>query len=176
MGESNKSEQPKKALTKRQRAFLAAYAQLGNITGAAEAANTARTQHYEWMRSSVTYCECFAQAEEEAADRLEAEARRRAVDGVEEPVFQGGKQVGTIRKYSDNLLMFLAKGARPQKFKDRHEHTGANNGPIKTELGINLSLLSDADIAKELQKLELLNAGGNGEETTAIEGTENSTL
>ncbi len=172
MADGNEIQQHKKALNKRQKAFLAAYAQCGNITGAAEAANLNRSSHYDWMRDNVTYCMAFAQAEEEAADRLEHEARRRAIEGIEEPVYQGGKLVGTVKKYSDTLLMFLAKGARPQKFKDRHEHTGANNGPIKTELGINLSLLSDADIAKELQKLEELNEGGDGEETIAIEGAE----
>ena len=46
---------------------------------------------------------------------LEDEARRRAVDGVDEPVFQQGKQVGTIRKHSDTLLIFLLKGIRPQE-------------------------------------------------------------
>jgi hypothetical protein len=33
-------------------------------------------------------------------------------------VFQGGKQVGTVRKYSDTLLMFLLKGIRPQKWRE----------------------------------------------------------
>jgi hypothetical protein len=33
----------------------------------------------------------------------------RAIVGVEEPVFQGGVQVGTIRRYSDRLLGMLAR-------------------------------------------------------------------
>ena len=49
----------------------------------------------------------------------EVEARRRAVEGVEEPVgwFQGTPG-GTVRKYSDTLLIFLLKGARPHKYRD----------------------------------------------------------
>jgi hypothetical protein len=37
----------------------------------------------------------------------------RAVEGVERPVFQRGQQVGTIREYSDRLLMFMLKARRP---------------------------------------------------------------
>jgi hypothetical protein len=41
---------------------------------------------------------------------LEAEARRRAVQGWDEPVFHQGRKVGTIRKYSDRMLEILLKG------------------------------------------------------------------
>ena len=43
-----------------------------------------------------------------------------------------GSQVGTVRRYSDTLLIFLLKGRRPEKFKDRVAHGGdANAPPIK---------------------------------------------
>ncbi len=41
---------------------------------------------------------------------------RRAVDGVDEPVYQGGKKVGSITRYSDTLLIFLLKANR-DKFR-----------------------------------------------------------
>ena len=51
---------------------------------------------------------------------LEREARRRAVEGVEEPVgFYKGEPSAYVRKYSDTLLIFLMKGARPDKYRDR---------------------------------------------------------
>jgi len=53
---------------------------------------------------------------EEGHDMLEEEARRRAVEGVEKPVFFNGVQVGAVREYSDPLLMFLLKGCKPKKF------------------------------------------------------------
>ena len=53
------------------------------------------------------------------ADTLEDEAVRRAKDGVEKPVYQGGKLVGHVQEYSDTLLIFLLKGARPEKYRDR---------------------------------------------------------
>lgn len=126
---------------RKKRAFLAAYARLGNVTQAATAAGIDRSTHYAWLREEGpegdAYRAAFAQAEEEAADWLEAEARRRAVEGVEEPVYQGGKKVGTVRRYSDTLLIFLLKGARPDKYADRHkaELTGANGAPFYVVVG-----------------------------------------
>ncbi|HEX2275207.1 MAG TPA: hypothetical protein VHG90_15170, partial [Acidimicrobiales bacterium] len=43
-----------------------------------------------------------------------AEARRRALHGVEEDVYHDGRVVGTRRVYSDALLMFLlSRGPSP---------------------------------------------------------------
>jgi hypothetical protein len=103
--------------------FLAAFRKCGNITAAAEKAGLAdRRQHYRWLKSDARYAAAFAEAEEEAVDALELEARRRAQIGWDEPVYHGGKPVGSIRRYSDSLLMFLLKAARPEKYRERHDH------------------------------------------------------
>lgn len=72
------------------------------------------------------------EAIEQGSDILEAEAWRRAVEGVEEPVYQGGKEVGRIQRYSDTLMVLLLKGHKPQKFRERisSEVSGPNGGPI----------------------------------------------
>ena len=108
-------------LTVKQRAFLAAFAATGNITQAAKAAKQDRCQHYDWSKKSEVYTAAFAAAKEEAAETLEAEARRRAVDGVEEPVFYKGGQCGAVRRYSDVLLIFLLKGVLPEKYRERQQ-------------------------------------------------------
>lgn len=59
------------------------------------------------------------QADLQATELLEREAWRRAREGIAEPVFQHGKQVGTIQRYSDNLLMFLLKARAPERYRDR---------------------------------------------------------
>jgi hypothetical protein len=56
---------------------------------------------------------------EHGTDALEDEAVRRAVEGVIKPVFHQGKRVGTLRVFSDPLLMFLLRARRPDKFADR---------------------------------------------------------
>jgi hypothetical protein len=43
---------------------------------------------------------------------IEQEARRRAVDGYDHPVFQGGKLAGVVRVYSDQLAAMLLRGRR----------------------------------------------------------------
>lgn len=110
----------------KKRAFLAAYAECGTITQAAEIANIDRCTHYEWIKTDPIYAKAFEVAHQKSIERLEQEARRRAVEGVEEPVYQGGKKVGVVRKYSDTLLIFLLKGAAPDKYRERvqTEHTG----------------------------------------------------
>jgi len=110
----------------KQKAFLAAYAACGNIADAARKAKCGRCSHYEWMEDAA-YAEAFAEAHEQACEALESEARRRAVRGVQKPVYYMGDIVGTAREYSDVLLIFLMKGAMPEKYRDnvKIEHTGS---------------------------------------------------
>lgn len=105
-------------------AFLTNLALTGNATEAAEAADIVPSTAHRARKSDAAFDAAWDEALEEAADRLETEARRRAVTGVDEPVFGslGGKlgsgEIGTIRKYSDTLLIFLLKGARPSKYRE----------------------------------------------------------
>ena len=119
----------------KKRAFLSAYARLGNITSAAESAKIARRTHYLWMDTDPDYVEAFEQAQEAFADMLEREAVRRAVEGVEQTIFHKGKPVGKRREYSDTLLIFTLKGTRPDKYKDRQatELTGAGGKDLRVE-------------------------------------------
>lgn len=109
-----------RSVAARRSAFLAAYADCGNITAAAAAAGVSRQKHYEWL-DDPDYAARFDQTHEAAADALEAEARRRAVEGIDEPVFHNGEVCGYRRRYSDVLLIFLLKGLRPEKFRERHQ-------------------------------------------------------
>ena len=56
-----------------------------------------------------------AEAREITTDLLEAEARKRAM-GEDEDQFYKGKKIGSIKRYSDSLLMFLMQAADPKKF------------------------------------------------------------
>ena len=127
---------PKKGLKQSQREsaqdrFLAAFAETATITAAAEVADVGRRTHYDWM-ADPEYAARFADAEQEAVDALEAEARRRAVVGVEEPVgWYQGVPGEYVRKYSDTLLIFLLKGAKPEKYRERFEHSGPGGVPLQ---------------------------------------------
>lgn len=71
---------------------------------------------------------------EEFNDMLEQEAIRRAVEGVEEPVFHRGDVAGFVTKYSDTLLAKLLTGRRPEIFGNKTEVTGASGGPLTIEI------------------------------------------
>ena len=110
-------------LTKaRQERFLNALADTGSVTAAIAVAGTSRSRVYELRKSDPGFATTWDEAEEIAADRLEDEARRRAVEGVPEPLVSGGKIVRdddgqpiAIRRYSDPLLLALLRAHRPSR-------------------------------------------------------------
>ncbi len=105
---------------KKRETFLTELRQSGNVAAAARKAGMSTSTAYR-MAKNPDFSEAFEAArtegEEALAYRLLEEARRRAEDGVERPVFYQGKVCGTIREYSDLLLMFKIKGLMP-KFRD----------------------------------------------------------
>ena len=123
--------QPRTAIAKV--AFLSHFAQHGNVLHACREARIGRTTFYGWLKSDPRFAVIYAEATEDAVDVLEAEAKRRAVDGYTEPVYQGGKQVGEVRKFSDNLLITLLKGKRPDVYRERLD-VNARLGLAPTEL------------------------------------------
>jgi len=120
---------------RKQRAFLAAFEVCGIVATAAEASSVGRRTHRTWVANDPAYALAFERAKETAADILESEARRRAIEGTDEPVFYRGEQVGKITKYSDRLLEFLLTGARPSIFGKRSlELHGEGGGAVKIQL------------------------------------------
>ena len=101
-----------------QKAFLAALENTGSVTAAAEAAGVHRTAAYKHRQTDKQFSQQWDEALERGADVLEDEARRRALEGVDEPVFYKGEKVGTVKKYSDLCLIFLLKGLRPQRWRE----------------------------------------------------------
>ena len=104
-------------------AFLAMMEQLPNITVVSRLMGISPSNIYAARKKDPKFDEDILAAVEEGYDLLENEARRRAVDGVVEPIFYKGEQISDergnptgVRKYSDTLLTFLLKGYRPKKF------------------------------------------------------------
>jgi hypothetical protein len=116
-------------------AFIQAYLQTATVYHAAIKSGVSRSRHHVWMRKDPTYRQAFEEAEEAAVDELEAEARRRALEGTEEPVgFYKGVAAEYVKRYSDTLLIFLLKGARPEKYAERREISGIKGRPIEVEV------------------------------------------
>lgn len=145
----------------KKKAFLAAYAEVGTITRAAELAGISRQTHYDWLESDPNYPEMFKEADKQACDRLEQEARRRAVQGVSKPVFYKGEECGVVQEYSDTLLIFLLKGALPDKYKDR----------VQQEV-TNIDVPGGKDAVNSLRELKKKQNGQNDNSTDEPTGPE----
>ena len=84
---------PKKA------AFLTAYGEIGNVVGAAAAAQCSPRMHYYWAKRDEAYCREFETRRLLYSEKLIAEVHKRAMDG---------------EKKSDILLIFATKGIRKE--------------------------------------------------------------
>ena len=100
------------------RAFLAALAKTGSPCKAATLARVDNSRAYKFRKESPEFARLWARAKRSFRDSLRAEAQKRAVEGWLEPVFQGGKRVGQIRKKSDQILLAMLKG-NCKEYRDR---------------------------------------------------------
>ncbi len=146
----SKTEKNKKA---RQDAFLAEYRQCATVTWAAKIALISRRRHYKWIEKDPAYAEAFEEAKVEGTESLVREARRRAIQGIEEPViYQGKLSLGAdgnplvIHKHSDVLLIFLLKGMMPETFRERHEVTGGGGVALIPYVDKRLSKLTNEEL------------------------------
>jgi hypothetical protein len=71
--------------------FLTALRTTGNVAQSARAAGTHTSTVYDLRRKDADFAAAWDNALEDATDALEAEARRRALDGVNEPVVYQGQ-------------------------------------------------------------------------------------
>lgn len=102
-------------------AFIAALETTGIVTVACQSASIARATYYRERKTNKQFARDCREAIAKATDAIELEARRRAVEGWNEPVFYKGNQVGTIRRYSDALLIALLTAHKPKKYRRLRE-------------------------------------------------------
>ncbi len=115
-----------------------------SIRAACDAVGVARQTFHSWKDRHPEFDEAVRQAFEDGTDRLEDEAFRRAHDGNERPVYQGGELVGTVTDYSDTLMTFMLRGRRPERYREN------NNTNVNI---VNMPEPSDRDLAKAMALL-----------------------
>jgi hypothetical protein len=91
---------------KRSKHFLEVLAETGNVTLAARAVGFSRGGVYAHRQIDEAFAKAWEEAEEIAADRLEAEAWRRGVEGVAEPLVSAGKLVRDDDDTDDHSPVF----------------------------------------------------------------------
>ncbi len=96
-----------------------------------------RRTFMRWKEEDAELRAAVEEAVEAGTDFIEQEARRRAVDGVDRPVFQQGECVGFVREYSDTLMTQMLAGRRPEKYgKQRLEHSGPGGQPVAYDVQV----------------------------------------
>lgn len=131
----------------------------GVVTGAAKAVGTTSRTIYNWLKADPEFKDAFEDARQAANDTLRREIHRRAVEGWEEPVYQGGNLVGYTRKYSDTLLIFQAKARMPE-YRDRMDIT-SNDQHINAHETIVEAVNDEQTTALAAELLERLTNIGN---------------
>ena len=115
-------------ITEQQQKFIQDLALHGNVTEAAKNAIIPRSSLYRYRAANPEFAKAWDGAREQATDKLADEAMRRAVSGVEEVRYFKGEPIGTVRKYSDQLLMFLLRAYRPQVFGSKQINELSDGG------------------------------------------------
>ncbi len=100
--------------------FLAALAEGASVRDACRAAGIAPDTAYRWRRQSTRFAAAWDEALEQALDRLETVAYRRAYQA------------------SDRLLVWILANRRPERWnvRQRVEHSGPDGGPIVVVTGV----------------------------------------
>jgi hypothetical protein len=134
----------------RQRAYLIDYANNGGVENASRVAGVSREAIWKWRKADPQFEEKELSAKSMFAERLEREALRRAVEGIDKGVWYKGKRIGSEIEYSDSLLAALLKANIPDKFNDMIKVGGSEN-PIKVmALGLNLDSEETHDIIDKI--------------------------
>lgn len=125
MPEVSKSKKNESFLKKR--AFIAAYQATASVHAAGRAAKIRPEIHYQWLKSDAVYRSAWETVQDQAAQTLEDEAVRRAVQGEKrmrlhqgKPVKHRGKIVYDIER-SDQVLLALLKRFRPALYREHIE-------------------------------------------------------
>ncbi len=140
------------------------------LTEACKIAGVGVRTVYDWKESDEAFAEAYEAAKQQAdavyLEELRKEVKRRGLHGVEEPVIYGGKPrmvkdpvTGkmvplTVRRFSDNLLMFEVKRRDPA-YRDNYPAIDIHSsGPSSVKIVLEGSA-DDTDGESEPQTIDV---------------------
>lgn len=130
--------------------FLRLLRDTGSIRVSAEGVGFTSGTFRKARETDTEFDELWAEAEADAADALEQEARRRAIEGVDREKWVGpaeGGHFATETHYSDTLLIKLLEANNPAKFTNRSRTEISNpDGSLAPQIG-------DTELAARLSSL-----------------------
>ena len=118
-----------------QAAYLRALATDGTMTTGCREGHITFATVLTWREHDETFSLRENQVKAEFADKLEAEAVRRAYTGYDRPIYQRGELVGYERVYSDMLLKMLLSAAKPDKYRENVNISGTVEQVVRQVVG-----------------------------------------
>ena len=137
-------------------AFFAALEKTGVVAWAAKAAGVGRRTVYDHLQADPEFGERWQEALDTAADTLEGELIRRAVEGEQVPVYYKGKVVGHTTRKSDALLVFAIKN-----LQRRRENEVRKTSSLNRIFGVGGSLSPKFQRPNRIQLIAFAIVGGN---------------
>ena len=115
--------------------FLAAFADTGNATRAAQKAKVSRTQVYRKRLEDPDFAAAYEEARQIAVTALEAEAFDRALNGVPRYAMSEGQRYKVMQEYDNRLLTFLLAAHAPERYRETTNlhHSGSIDHEITVE-------------------------------------------
>lgn len=120
------------AIQTKKEAVIELYSQIGNLSETSRRLGVDRRTIYTWINNDPEFFDSYTAARWMSAEPLLAEATARATIGQDKPVIYQGEIKDYYKEKSDNLLMFLIKGVRPEYAQEQVHHTGStgNNNVV----------------------------------------------
>ena len=109
--------------------FLQYLRATGSTIHAAREAGVSESTIYWARKQSKEFREQWDAAKAHAVDMLLVEARRRAIRGVDKPIYYRGQKVGTVKEFSDRLLEILLKAHYPRMFRENYRAQDMDETP-----------------------------------------------
>ena len=127
--------------------FLAALRQGAGVLDACAMVGVSNRTAYNHRKRDPVFARDWGLAARMHRAPLELAAFRRGVEGIEEPVYRYGKQIGTRRRYSDALLKLLLAGEKPRKYGRRAGLNADRKWLTRTIAGIVAPYKAELDAA-----------------------------
>lgn len=122
--------------------FFTAIENCHSVTTASAAAGYSKAVVYLWRKENAEFRQRWQDAKTICADLLEEEADRRGRDGIDQPIFFRGTQVGSKQKFSDALLLARLKAERPEKYRE----SAFSPPPVQQNLTIKIRDFDQEDL------------------------------
>lgn len=122
--------------------FLRQFARSGSLADAAARAGIATRTVQRWRLANPAFARRYAAVLEARVEMLEDLAMRRALGADRRPVFHRGKQVATVERHNDALLMRML--ARFDRLRERRAEQPRGKAPPYDPAADDIRLLDEA--------------------------------